>query len=209
MNTTRRRPSYSSEEDDKPNYSQDDLSKQLHLTTLEGKARATIHKAKCLARPELYKSDSWLIKRYFEDFSNKWPVNDPTVRNNIEYVDMEKIGQLEFEQYYIRRKIPCMLLNSQKGWQAEKKWTKSRLMKKYRNQNFKCGEVSTIFFGVGVSNTVTTKPEKVSWKSKIALYNIFIGRRRQQRQTKNEILHPIRRNNPRRFSPLHFRCQLR
>ena len=119
-----------------------DLASKEHLTSLEGKARLVINSAKVRARPELDKHDSWLAQRHYKNFADKWPVRDPTVKNNIQYVDMEKISTLDFERHFIKNKIPCMMLNSQTEWQATKKWTKHRLGKKYRNQSFKCGEVS-------------------------------------------------------------------
>jgi len=100
-------------------------------------------KAKNSARPELTKHNSWQRHNYQRDFESIWPVDDPTVPNNIDYVDFtnktpEKI--LAFEQHYIRNKIPCIIRNGMDHWQANKKWTKRRLSKKYRNQSFKCGE---------------------------------------------------------------------
>lgn len=139
MQKSRRKTSCSSDDDVKmaPSANPGDDS---HLNSLEGKSRQVINQAKCNARPELKKTNSWCAHKYYKTFERDFPVIDPTVPNNIEYVDMNKISTEEFEKHYVKNKIPCMMLNSQTGWQATKKWTKHRLAKKYRNQSFKCGE---------------------------------------------------------------------
>ena len=102
-----------------------------------------IRKAMDAARPELTKHNSWQKHNYQKTFENDFPVRDKTVPNNIDYVDCKGWNEkdvLRFERKYIRNKIPCVLKNGMEDWQAMKKWTKRRLVKKYRNQSFKCGE---------------------------------------------------------------------
>jgi len=102
-----------------------------------------IRKAMDAARPELTKHNSWQRHQYARDFEKRFPVNDKTVPNNIAYVDVSGFTPADnraFEEHYIRNKIPCVLRGGMRDWQAMKKWTKKRLLKKYRNQSFKCGE---------------------------------------------------------------------
>ena len=148
MMSKNRKPCSDSEENDnlhkkasdKRPYDHIDLSTQSHLTTLKGKSREIIFNAKVGARPELQKYNAWMLNNYHKDFEKRWPINDKTVANNIEYVDMDKISTNDFEKHYVRNKIPCVMLNSQNKWQATKKWNFHRLSKKYRNQSLKCGE---------------------------------------------------------------------
>ena len=102
-----------------------------------------IRKAMDAARPELTKHNSWQRHNYHKNFEKEFPVKDRSVKNNIDYVDCSDWTEkdcLKFEQHYIKNKIPCVLRGGMKDWQAMTKWTKRRLVKKYRNQSFKCGE---------------------------------------------------------------------
>jgi len=99
-----------------------------------------IQEAKNAARPELARHNIWKCHYYAGKFDQNFPVDDPSVANNIDYVDMNKITTEEFQRKYIKALRPCIMLNAMNHWQANEKWTKHRLAKKYRNQTFKCGE---------------------------------------------------------------------
>jgi len=125
----------------------DDASHHTHRQTsdegLSSRSQRRIQKAKDAARPELTKHNTWQRHDYQRDFEQRFPIDDPTVPNNIDYVDFTNVTPekvLAFEQHYIKNKIPCVITNGMTHWQANKKWTKRRLSKKYRNQSFKCGE---------------------------------------------------------------------
>ena len=95
------------------------------------------------ARPELTKHNSWQRHDYAKNFDKEYPVKDKSVKNNIDYVNVSGWTDkdvLKFEQHYIKNKIPCVLRGGMEDWQAMTKWSKRRLLKKYRNQSFKCGE---------------------------------------------------------------------
>lgn len=132
MQSSRRRKS-----SDQSNKS--DHSDKCNTSDLD-RPQKKIQDAKNAARPELARHNIWKCHNYAATFKQKFPVNDPNVPNNIDYVDMNKISKEEFERKYVKALRPCVMRNAMNHWQANEKWTKHRLLKKYRNQAFKCGE---------------------------------------------------------------------
>lgn len=100
------------------------------------KSRKRIRAAKKGARPELKGHEGWCGKNYIHTFSlSPAVINDTCPRE-----DVLKMPQGEFIEKYERPLKPVVLTNAQADWQAVYKWTIDRLVKKYRNQKFKCGE---------------------------------------------------------------------
>ncbi|ULT96369.1 hypothetical protein L5515_011858 [Caenorhabditis briggsae] len=115
----------------------DDMKRQLMSL---GKDRYSLPRsykrvshAKEKARPELRKF-GWDTLGYAESF------NPPPLKDTIPRVDGKKISVDEFRRDFERPRIPVILTGLTDDWNAHEKWTLERLSKKYRNQNFKCGE---------------------------------------------------------------------
>uniref|UniRef100_A0A1I7TDX6 Cupin_8 domain-containing protein n=1 Tax=Caenorhabditis tropicalis TaxID=1561998 RepID=A0A1I7TDX6_9PELO len=89
--------------------------------------------AKEKARPELRKF-GWDTLGYSGSFKL------PPLKDTITRVDGRTITVKEFRRDYERPSIPIILTGLTDEWTAKEKWTMERLSKKYRNQNFKCGE---------------------------------------------------------------------
>ncbi|CCD70226.1 Bifunctional arginine demethylase and lysyl-hydroxylase psr-1 [Caenorhabditis elegans] len=89
--------------------------------------------AKDKARPELRKF-GWETLGYSESF------NLPPFRDSIQRVDGNNLTVEEFRRDFERPRIPVIITGLTDNWAAKDKWTVERLSKKYRNQNFKCGE---------------------------------------------------------------------
>ena len=70
-----------------------------------------IQEAKNAARPELARHNIWKCHYYAGKFEQNFPVDDPSVENNIDYVDMNKISTEEFQRKYIKALRPCIMLN--------------------------------------------------------------------------------------------------
>ena len=106
------------------------------LSALNRRARRRIRNAKNKARPELKTKEMWYEKRYFENFDLRWQhVND-----TIERIDVHSVCPKEFIERFEAPSKPVAITGVLDNWQAKQKWTMERLMKKYRNQKFKCGE---------------------------------------------------------------------
>ncbi|CAD6198972.1 unnamed protein product [Caenorhabditis auriculariae] len=90
--------------------------------------------AKKKARAELNKY-GWETLGYAESFKL------PSLKDEkIDRVNGKKMTVEEFREKYERPRIPVIIEGCTEGWQANEKWTVSRITKKYRNQRFKCGE---------------------------------------------------------------------
>ena len=69
---------------------------------------------------------------YFEEFLN-FEDNCPRIDSKVVNVDV-------FVHNYEQTSRPVVITGLQDDWRANKKWTIDRIAKKYRNQQFKCGE---------------------------------------------------------------------
>ncbi|KAL3321277.1 jumonji domain-containing protein 6 [Cichlidogyrus casuarinus] len=93
--------------------------------------------AKVLARPEISKSKfDWQQFNHAESCN----LNPDQFPDTIERIDFRKVSNEQFRNEYEYPYKPVMITNGQNSWPAMRKWTLRRLMKKYRNQRFKCGE---------------------------------------------------------------------
>uniref|UniRef100_A0A915LBM5 JmjC domain-containing protein n=1 Tax=Romanomermis culicivorax TaxID=13658 RepID=A0A915LBM5_ROMCU len=91
--------------------------------------------AKDAARPEL-KNFGWETLNLYQRFD----CDIDKCRDDLERINGSVFSVEKFVEKYERPNIPVILTNVQLDWQANEKWTISRLNKKYRNQKFKCGE---------------------------------------------------------------------
>nr|CAG4636200.1 EOG090X06UY [Eubosmina coregoni] len=101
----------------------------------DSRAKKRIREAKKKARPELNSSAAWLEQDYFNNFKSYTEVKD-----NVERISNLTTSSQEFIEKYEKPYKPVVILDCQKDWMANYKWTIQRLGKKYRNQKFKCGE---------------------------------------------------------------------
>ncbi|XP_065354091.1 bifunctional arginine demethylase and lysyl-hydroxylase PSR [Calliphora vicina] len=101
---------------------------------LPKRSRKRTREVKRKARPELDK-EGWTALRYAERFEPFCEVKD-----NVERINEREVSNQEFIKRFEEPYLPVVIEGSQQGWQALEKWTLPRLVKKYRNQKFKCGE---------------------------------------------------------------------
>ncbi|VDO12293.1 unnamed protein product, partial [Brugia timori] len=85
---------------------------------------------------ELLEED-WSSAKYCETFET---LSEKLTGDNIERVDASKITVEEFAEKYELRHVPVVLTGLTTCWSATRKWSIPMLLKKYRNQRFKCGE---------------------------------------------------------------------
>ena len=129
---------------------------------LNRRARRRIRNAKNKARPELKTKEMWYEKRYFENFDLRWEHVDDT----IERIDVHSVSPKEFIDRFEAPSKPVAITGVLDTWQARQKWTMERLMKKYRNQKFKCGEdnegysvkLKMKYYAAYAANTIDDSP---------------------------------------------------
>lgn len=49
----------------------------------------------------------------------------------------------EFLQAYEKPKIPCIIQGAMEKWRANRRWQTHELLKRFRKEKFKCGEVAS------------------------------------------------------------------
>lgn len=84
---------------------------------------------------ELSDSSAWVQLEYHKTFDTFRHFED-----NVERIHVGQVSPKEFIERFERIYQPVVIEGMQEGWKAKHKWTLERLAKKYRNQNFKCGE---------------------------------------------------------------------
>ncbi|VDN01546.1 unnamed protein product [Thelazia callipaeda] len=92
--------------------------------------------AKRKTRSEL-SDDDWSSAKYHRTFEL---LSEGLTKDNIERVDASELTVEQFVENYESRHVPVILTGLTSSWPATKKWTLPTLLKKYRNQKFKCGE---------------------------------------------------------------------
>lgn len=106
---------------------------QMTVSYSHRRSLRRIEEAKRKARPEL-NHFGWDTLGLAEKFTLS------ECRENIVRVDGSKLSLNEFRERFERPRIPCIITHLTESWQANEKWTTSRIARKYRNQRFKCGE---------------------------------------------------------------------
>ncbi|XP_066247277.1 bifunctional arginine demethylase and lysyl-hydroxylase PSR isoform X2 [Euwallacea similis] len=99
------------------------------------RAKKRIKEIKKKARPELNPKELWYQQNYANNFQKFHNFMD-----NCPRIDQSRVTPAEFIAKYEQPYKPVVITGSQVGWQANEKWTLEKLVKKYRNQKFKCGE---------------------------------------------------------------------
>lgn len=84
---------------------------------------------------ELGDKGAWTSQHYAERFDHFKDFSD-----NVERIHVKDVNCQQFIDRFERAYKPVVIEGVQKDWSALRKWTLDRLNKKYRNQNFKCGE---------------------------------------------------------------------
>lgn len=102
---------------------------------LPRRSRKRLREVKRKARPELNDKESWTALRYADRFEQFTQFTD-----NVDRIDANCVDCKAFIERYEKPYLPVVITGVQEGWKAQEKWTLSRLVKKYRNQKFKCGE---------------------------------------------------------------------
>ncbi|CAJ0579825.1 unnamed protein product, partial [Mesorhabditis spiculigera] len=102
-------------------------------TKIHHRSLRRVQEAKKKARPEL-KNYGWETLGYASNYSL------PPLHDNIIRLDGQQLSVEEFREKYERPGIPVLLSGLTEGWLANEKWTTERLLKRFRNQKFKCGE---------------------------------------------------------------------
>ncbi|CAI4231435.1 unnamed protein product [Auanema sp. JU1783] len=97
------------------------------------RSKERIDAAKRKARPELNRF-GWDTLNYHESF------NFPKLVDNIAREDATNMTTETFRAKYEIPRVPCILTGLTNTWRAQEKWNTERLLRKYRNQRFKCGE---------------------------------------------------------------------
>nr|CAG4644819.1 EOG090X06UY [Leptodora kindtii] len=103
--------------------------------SFESRAKKRIREAKKKARPELGTHAAWVERSYYKNFHSFTQFGD-----NVERIEASQVSPEEFIAKYEKTYKPVVICGVQKDWMANYKWTIPRLVKKYRNQKFKCGE---------------------------------------------------------------------
>lgn len=102
---------------------------------LPRRSRKRLREVKRKARPELNDKESWTALRYADRFEQFTQFTD-----NVDRIDANCVDCQTFIERYEKPYLPVVITGIQEGWKAQEKWTMNRLVKKYRNQKFKCGE---------------------------------------------------------------------
>ncbi|XP_055845188.1 bifunctional arginine demethylase and lysyl-hydroxylase PSR [Episyrphus balteatus] len=102
---------------------------------LPRRSRKRLREVKRKARPELNDKESWTALRYADRFEQFTQFTD-----NVDRIDENCVDCQTFIERYEKPYLPVVITSTQEGWKAQEKWTMNRLVKKYRNQKFKCGE---------------------------------------------------------------------
>nr|CAG4649359.1 EOG090X06UY [Scapholeberis mucronata] len=103
--------------------------------SFDSRAKKRIREAKKKARPELSSSAAWVEQGYCNNFKSFTVFND-----SVERISIDQVSPQQFIDRFEKLYKPVVILDAQKNWLANYKWTVQRLGKKYRNQKFKCGE---------------------------------------------------------------------
>lgn len=96
---------------------------------------ATLHLFFSKSFLELNEKNLWTQMGYAQRFDEFLNVKDDTER-----IDVNEVSCEDFIGKYESKYKPVVITGITNDWKANEKWTLARLVKKYRNQKFKCGE---------------------------------------------------------------------
>ncbi|GAB6022363.1 jumonji domain-containing protein 6 [Chamberlinius hualienensis] len=102
----------------------------------EHRAIRSIREAQIKARPELSEEYEWRELQY----ANHFDLSLESVKDNVPRIHVEDVSTQEFVERFERPYKPVVIEGAQDSWRAKEKWTTQRLLSKYRNSKFKCGE---------------------------------------------------------------------
>ncbi|CDW56225.1 bifunctional arginine demethylase [Trichuris trichiura] len=101
---------------------------------MSSKTDRRIRSAKRKVRPEL-RTRCWDVLRLCDQFNLETPFED-----NVERVDGTKLTIDDFVRKYEIPRVPVVLTKLVTQWPASQKWTVQRLLRKFGDVPFKCGE---------------------------------------------------------------------
>ncbi|CAG5099035.1 Oidioi.mRNA.OKI2018_I69.XSR.g16191.t1.cds [Oikopleura dioica] len=106
------------------------------------KSERRIRAAKKAARPELCKKDDWScwIRERYSDLDYYEEIKKVQSRDGLSRIAYNEVSVDEFRDKWEKTEKPVVITGVTEGWLAQEKWTFARILKKYRNQKFKCGE---------------------------------------------------------------------
>lgn len=76
------------------------------------------------------------------NLSNKFDLNLKPIaqRDTLQRINASQVSHQEFVEKFEKKFKPVVLTNVTDSWPAKEKWTIDGLLKRYRNERFKCGE---------------------------------------------------------------------
>ena len=106
------------------------------------KSERRIRAAKKAARPELCKKDDWSCwtRERYSDLDYYEEIKKVQSRDGLSRIAYNEVSVDEFRDKWEKAEKPVVITGVTDGWLAQEKWTFARILKKYRNQKFKCGE---------------------------------------------------------------------
>ncbi|EGD72172.1 valve cells defective protein 1 [Salpingoeca rosetta] len=99
------------------------------------KWRRKAKKAKRKCRTEI-STKQWSHHKY----ADRDDLLKPTLESPIDVIDYDSVSVEEFQEKYERAARPVLIRGCVSKWPAVRRWTFERLLKKYGDDKFKCGE---------------------------------------------------------------------
>nr|CAG4639209.1 EOG090X06UY [Daphnia magna] len=103
--------------------------------SFDSRAKRRIQESKKKARPELSSSAAWVEQCYYKNFKPFTVFTDSALR-----ISVDKVSPQEFIERFERPYLPVVILDVQREWMANYKWTIQACLCDLKNFVFKCGE---------------------------------------------------------------------